>query len=80
TDILHISELLQEADGQQETEHARLRWLEQHIAEPDSNAASPQMRLESDKHLVQIVSILRSNGLVSPRVWLPVLARVRTQD
>ncbi len=43
TDILHISELLQEAASQLESEHA-LRWLAQHIAEPDSNAASQQMR------------------------------------
>lgn len=50
TDILHISELLQEAASQLESEHALVRWLAQHIAEPDSNAASQQMRLESDKH------------------------------
>ncbi|HBC81873.1 MAG TPA: exodeoxyribonuclease V subunit beta, partial [Escherichia sp.] len=55
TDILHISELLQEAGAHTESEHALVRWLAQHIAEPDSNAASQQLRLESDKHLVQIV-------------------------
>lgn len=63
TDILHISELLQEAANQLESEHALVRWLAQHIAEPDSNASSQQMRLESDKHLVQIVTIHKSKGL-----------------
>lgn len=66
TDILHISELLQEAASQLESEHALVRWLAQHIAEPDSNAASQQMRLESDKHLVQIVTIHKSKGLEYP--------------
>lgn len=80
TDILHISELLQEAASQLESDHALVRWLEQHIAEPDSNAASQQMRLESDKHLVQIVTIHKSKGLEYPLVWLPFIARFRKQD
>ncbi|EPR4763003.1 TPA: exodeoxyribonuclease V subunit beta [Klebsiella pneumoniae] len=80
TDILHISELLQEAASQLESEHALVRWLAQHIAEPDSNAASQQMRLESYKHLVQIVTIHKSKGLEYPLVWLPFIARFRKQD
>ena len=56
TDILHISELLQEAGTQLESEHALVRWLAQQIADPNSNSSSQQMRLESDKHLVQIVT------------------------
>ncbi len=80
TDILHISELLQEAASQLESEHALVRWLAQHIAEPDSNAASQQMRLESDNHLVQIVTIHKSKGLEYPLVWLPFIARFRKQD
>ena len=80
TDILHISELLQEAGSQLESEHALVRWLAQHIAEPDSNAASQQMRLESDKHLVKIVTIHKSKGLEYPLVWLPFIANYRVQD
>ncbi len=66
TDILHISELLQEAGTQLESEHALTRWLTQRIAEPNTNAASEQLRLESDKHLVQIVTIHKSKGLEYP--------------
>jgi exodeoxyribonuclease V beta subunit len=51
-----------------------VRWLAQHIAEPDSNSSSQQMRLESDKHLVQIVTIHKSKGLEYPLVWLPFIA------
>ena len=80
TDILHISELLQEAAAQLESEHALVRWLSQHILEPDSNASSQQMRLESDKHLVQIVTIHKSKGLEYPLVWLPFITNFRVQD
>ncbi|MCP6756805.1 hypothetical protein NL533_34785, partial [Klebsiella pneumoniae] len=45
-----------------------------------SNAASQQMRLESAKHLVQIVTIHQSKGLEYPLVWLPFIARLRKQD
>ena len=80
TDILHISELLQEAASQLESEHALVRWLSQHILEPDSNASSQQMRLESDSHLVQIVTIHKSKGLEYPLVWLPFITNFRVQD
>ena len=80
TDILHISELLQEAASQRTRACSLSSWLAQHIAEPDSNAASQQMRLESDKHLVQIVTIHKSKGLEYPLVWLPFIARFRKQD
>ncbi|SNY64872.1 exodeoxyribonuclease V subunit beta [Enterobacter sp. CC120223-11] len=80
TDILHLSELLQEAAGQLESEHALMRWLVQQIGGPDSGASSQQMRLESDKHLVQIVTVHKSKGLEYSLVWLPFIARYRKQD
>lgn len=80
TDILHLSELLQEAAGQLESEHALMRWLAQQIGGPDSGASSQQMRLESDKHLVQIVTVHKSKGLEYSLVWLPFIARYRKQD
>ena len=80
TDILHLSELLQEASAQTDSEHALVRWLAQHIAEPDANASSQQLRLESDRHLVQIVTIHKSKGLEYPLVWLPFIANFREQD
>lgn len=80
TDILHLSELLQEAAGQLESEHALMRWLAQQIGGPDSGSSSQQMRLESDKHLVQIVTVHKSKGLEYSLVWLPFIARYRKQD
>ena len=57
-----------------------MRWLSQHILEPDSNASSQQLRLESDKHLVKIVTIHKSKGLEYPLVWLPFITNFRVQD
>ncbi len=80
TDILHISELLQEAASQLESEHALVRWLAALLSGSAICCASQQMRLESDKHLVQIVTIHKSKGLEYPLVWLPFIARFRKQD
>ncbi|TDN47471.1 DNA helicase/exodeoxyribonuclease V beta subunit [Buttiauxella sp. JUb87] len=80
TDILHISELLQEEASQTDSEHALVRWLAQQVAEPDSNAFSQQLRLESDRHLVQVVTIHKSKGLEYPLVWLPFIANYRAQN
>lgn len=71
---------MQEAGSQLESEHALVRWLSQHILEPDSNASSQQLRLESDKHLVKIVTIHKSKGLEYPLVWLPFITNFRVQD
>lgn len=79
TDILHLGELLQAAAGPLDSEHALVRWLAQHIAEPNTSASSQQLRLESDKHLVQIITIHKSKGMEYPLVWLPFIASYREQ-
>lgn len=77
TDLLHLGELLQAAAAQLDSEHALVRWLAQQIAQPDSQNASQQLRLESDRHLVQIVTLHKSKGLEYPLVWLPFIAHFR---
>ncbi|CAK9884341.1 MAG: RecBCD enzyme subunit RecB [Candidatus Erwinia impunctatus] len=77
TDFLHLGELLQEASVALDSEHALLRWLAQEIAHPDGQAVSQQLRLENDKHLVQIVTIHKAKGLEYPLVWLPFVANFR---
>ncbi|MEM6052516.1 exodeoxyribonuclease V subunit beta [Erwinia sp. P7711] len=77
TDFLHLAELLQEASAQSDSEHALVRWLAQEIAQPNGQSASQQLRLESDRHLVQIVTIHKSKGLQYPLVWLPFVANYR---
>ncbi|MGV3345985.1 exodeoxyribonuclease V subunit beta [Enterobacteriaceae bacterium LUAb1] len=80
TDILHLSELLQEAAGQFDSEAALVRWLNQQIARPDMQSASQQLRLESDKHLVKIITIHKAKGLEYPLVWLPFAAGFREAE
>lgn len=79
TDLLHLGELLQEEAAQLDSEHAVVRWLAQQIAQPDAQSQSQQLRLESDKHLVKVVTIHKSKGLEYPLVWLPFISNFRQQ-
>lgn len=80
TDIMHLGELLQEASVQLDSPHALVRYLSRQILHPDINASSQQLRLESDRHLVQIVTIHKSKGLEYPLVWLPFAASWRQAE
>lgn len=77
TDLMHLGELLQEASAQLDSPHAVLRFLAQQIEQPNSQASNQQLRLESDRHLVQIVTVHKSKGLEYPLVWLPFIANFR---
>ncbi|PSW05299.1 exodeoxyribonuclease V subunit beta [Photobacterium rosenbergii] len=77
TDILHIGELLQQASQTLDSDHGLLRWLAEHIEEPNGNADEQQLRLESDRNLVQIVTIHKSKGLEYDIVFLPFVCSYR---
>lgn len=79
TDVLHIGELLQEASLTLDSEPALLRWLAQQIDNPAVQSENQQLRLESDRHLVQVVTIHKSKGLEFPIVWLPFIGSYRLQ-
>lgn len=79
-DLMHIGELLQEMSLQLEGEHTLVRWLTQQIAHPDHQSNAQQMRLESDKHLVQISTIHKSKGLEYKIVWLPFASNFLPQS
>ncbi|MGP1923497.1 MAG: exodeoxyribonuclease V subunit beta [Arsenophonus sp. NEOnobi-MAG3] len=70
-DLMHLTELLQEAELQLESEHALIRWLAKQIEQPDLLVENQQIRLLSDSHLVSISTIHKSKGLEYPIVWLP---------
>lgn len=80
TDVLHLGELLQEAAAQLDSEHALVRWLAQQIAQPNRQSDNQQLRLESDRHLVQVITIHKSKGLEYPLVWLPFIGNFRLQQ
>ncbi|MDC9580052.1 exodeoxyribonuclease V subunit beta [Xenorhabdus sp. PR6a] len=79
TDVMHMSELLQEISQQLDSEHAVVRWLGQQISRPDPQSENQQLRLESDRHLVQICTIHKSKGLEYPLVCLPFICGYRKQ-
>ncbi|MBP6123201.1 MULTISPECIES: exodeoxyribonuclease V subunit beta [Providencia] len=79
-DIMHMGELLQEMSLQLEGEHTLTRWLAQQIAHPDHQSDAQQMRLESDRHLVQISTIHKSKGLEYKIVWLPFASNFLPQS
>lgn len=80
TDVLHLGELLQEAAAQLDSEHALVRWLAQQIAQPNRQSDNQQLRLESDRHLVQVITIHKSKGLEFDLVWLPFVGNFRQQQ
>ena len=72
TDFLHLAEILQQAATLHESEAALLSWFEKQIQGESRQEA--QIRLESERQLVKIVSIHKSKGLEYDLVWLPFLA------
>ena len=74
TDLLHVAELLQQAAATLPGEHALLRWLREQLESPDGNADEQKLRLESERRLVQVVTIHKSKGLQYPLVLLPFIA------
>ncbi|MGL4270392.1 MAG: exodeoxyribonuclease V subunit beta, partial [Plesiomonas sp.] len=80
TNLLHLGELLQEAAAELDSEHALLRWFALQLAEPAYGSDEQQLRLESDAHLVKIVTIHKSKGLEYGLVWLPFACGFRKAD
>lgn len=72
TNLLHLGELLHEAAQHETTPEALIAWLcKQRLAEVTPEVA--QVRLESDRQLVQIITIHKSKGLEFPIVFCPFL-------
>jgi exodeoxyribonuclease V beta subunit len=72
TNLLHLADLLQQAAVDHAGPEALHRWLQARRKESRADEGA-QLRLESDRHLVQIVTIHRSKGLEYPFVFCPFL-------
>ena len=72
TNLLHVGEQLQQAAESQTTPEALLRWL-QAVQQGDHTSDAAQLRLESDRNLVQIVTVHACKGLEYPIVFCPFL-------
>ncbi|WP_105903223.1 exodeoxyribonuclease V subunit beta [Vibrio gangliei] len=71
TDLLHLSELLQQASLTLEGDNALIRWLADNLEQHDGELAEQTQRLESERNLVQIITIHKSKGLEYDLVFLP---------
>jgi exodeoxyribonuclease V beta subunit len=72
TNLLHLAESLQQSGAHQATPEVLLAWLQAHIA-ADAPDEAAQLRLESERNLVQIITIHRAKGLEYPIVFCPFL-------
>ncbi len=77
TDLLHIGELLEQQSLEIQGEHALIHWLADKISSTLQDNQEQQLRLESDKDLVQIVTIHKSKGLEYNLVFLPFICAIR---
>ncbi len=71
SNYLQLAEGLQEAAGDALGLHGLVDWLGRRIATADADDETQQLRLESDAHRVQIVTLHKSKGLEYPLVFLP---------
>jgi exodeoxyribonuclease V beta subunit len=72
TNVNHLAELLQARSAQQPGIAPTLRWLAAQRAQ-QGGGEDAQLRLESDRNLVQIVTIHKSKGLEYAVVFCPFL-------
>lgn len=82
TDYLHLAELLQKGSKLHKSPTALTGWYE-HELKKNKGAEGEgeyQKRLESEKDLVQIVTIHKSKGLEYGIVWLPFIGLTSSQQ
>lgn len=72
TNVLHLAELLAaEAARRPVGLDGLIGWMTARAAEDPPDGDERQLRLESDEHLVKIVTVHKSKGLEYPLVFLP---------
>lgn len=79
TDLLHLSELLQQAATELDGEMALIRHVSE-LLSGEGKAEEQVLRLESDEALVRVVTIHKSKGLEYPLVFLPFICAFRAVD
>lgn len=80
TNLLHLSELLQQAAGELDGEQALIRYLAEQLAQSGQAGEEQILRLESDEQLVKVVTIHKSKGLEYPLVFLPFICSAKPVD
>jgi len=78
TNLLHLAEWAQDVSAGLDGDHALIRLLAEHIADPAND--EQVLRLESDADLIQVVTVFKSKGLQYPLVVLPFVCSYREVD
>ena len=78
TNLLHLSELLQQVSRTHPGLESLLHWFREQIAE--TSDVETELRLESDEALIKIVTIHASKGLEYPVVFIPSLWGCKPRD
>jgi len=83
TNLYHLGELLQDEAGRgRHAPEALVQWMAERRASPRAASDEHQLRLESDEHLVRIVTVHKAKGLQYPIVFCPFLwdGRIRASE
>ncbi|WP_263264523.1 exodeoxyribonuclease V subunit beta [Pseudomonas sp. RIT-PI-S] len=80
TNLLHLTELLQQASAELDGEQALIRHLAERLSSTQDGGEEQVVRLESDEQLVKVVTIHKSKGLEYPLVFLPFICSARPVD
>lgn len=79
TNLMHLTELLQQASSELEGLQGLIRWFTEKIANSSGASDEQILRLESERNLVTIVTVHKSKGLEYPIVFLPFACNFREQ-
>ncbi len=77
TDYLHLAELLQQASAELESNEALIRFLQDRRAQPSAQIQEQQLRLDSDRKRITLITIHKSKGLEYDLVYIPFASRYR---
>ena len=80
TNLLHLGELLQQAERRVSGAEALLQWFQHQIHDEQGRVEESELRLESDRNLVRIVTIHAAKGLEYPVLFLPYLSICKPRD
>ncbi|CUR53604.1 RecBCD enzyme subunit RecB [Serratia symbiotica] len=74
TNILHLSQLLQETSIYLKNKDELIYWFEKQIQKPDFQSEKQKIKIENNENLVKIITIHKSKGLEFDIVWLPFIS------
>ena len=80
SNLLQISELLQEAAAALDGPASLIRWLDDAFnSDADGTPEEHILRLESDSALIKVITLHKSKGLEYPLVFMPFICNFRTE-